>query len=376
MTVCRSVRLYGYLRGESSFAQVTRGVTSALQELDEFAGQYPVDMEPELAPLEHRGGESAPLSLNCGAPDGLMMAHRYGSHGQHWLLLAPNSEGLPHGFVVGLRKPSDVLPRGLLTGGLLTPSHWAAKVLREAFPGVPVIVAPHGVSPDCHAVSPAARAATRKDHKHGLFNVLHMTSTEAERKSTKPLLQAWRDLKRRGAIPKISRLHILMNPTHVSKVRWWASDIGLADTDYVVSPGLVHGRGAIASLYGAMHLVCQPSRAEGFGIVPLEALACGTPVAITTCTGHSEYAATGLPGMVEVESGLSGPMDDFPGARAPIVRASAIADALEFAYGRWESLADQAEQNAAALAGEWSWTKKNVPALRAMIAAASSAPKG
>lgn len=362
-----SVRLYGYLRGESSFAQVTRGLSASLQALGELAGVYPVDMDPELAPESLQGGQSAPFSLNCGSPEGLLRAHRAGVHKEHWLLLAPNSEGLPHGFVSALQAPSAVLPEGMLTGGLLTPSEWGAKILRAAFPEKKIFVAPHGVTSGVHWMLKGSRDLTRRDYKHGLFNVLHMSSTEAERKGTKPLLRAWADLKAAKYLPSVARLHVLMNPTHVSKVRWWASDFGLTENDYVVSPGLVHDRHGIAALYSAMHLVCQPSRAEGFGIVPLEALACGTPVAITTCTGHSQYAATGLPGLIEVPHGASAPMDDYAGATAPTVTRAAIGEAIAHAYARWESLADAAEQNAEALAMEWSWEKKTIPALRAMI---------
>ena len=35
--------------------------------------------------------------------------------------------------------------------------------------------------------------------------------------------------------------------------------------------------------------VLQPSRAEGFGLIPLQAVACGTPALLTGATGHAEY---------------------------------------------------------------------------------------
>ena len=49
--------------------------------------------------------------------------------------------------------------------------------------------------------------------------------------------------------------------------------------------------GDMASYLGGFDLVCQPSRAEGFGLVPLEARACGVPVAATLCTGHADHMA-------------------------------------------------------------------------------------
>lgn len=47
--------------------------------------------------------------------------------------------------------------------------------------------------------------------------------------------------------------------------------------------------GQLAGLYGAATLVCYPSRYEGFGLPPVEAMACGAPV-----------VATRIPALVEV----------------------------------------------------------------------------
>ena len=43
-------------------------------------------------------------------------------------------------------------------------------------------------------------------------------------------------------------------------------------------------RTALVQLYRQMDICVTPSRVEGFGLVPLEALACGTPV-VTSDTG-------------------------------------------------------------------------------------------
>lgn len=368
MSASPSVRVYGYGTGESSFAQVTRGLLGVLRGMGELAGFYPIDGDPESQPEELRGGESAPLSLNIGSPDGILRAHRYGGHRKHWLLLAPNSETISHGFVEGITKRSDVLPEGLLTGGFLTPSTWGKNVIERAFPDRQIIVAPHGVTEEVHTPSYAMLAATAHEYSLGLFNVLHLSSTESDRKSTRRLMEAWKRLKTGRSLPETAKLYILMNPTEVSRLRWWAADIGLKTEDVEIEPGLVHNQRSIAALYSTMHVVCQPSRAEGFGMVPLEALCMGVPVVATASTGHAEFASTGLPGLVVVPHGPSAPIDDFPGATAPTVSVEAIASMLQYAYVRWLSLAEAARQNAPALASEWSWQKKNERPLKKMIA--------
>lgn len=360
------VRLYGYGSSESSFTQVTRGMTDALAAAAELDGFYPMD--GDLGDDESQGG-LAPVSLNIGDPNGLLRAHRSGAHKSHWLLLAPNSETLPYGFMDGLLKPSAVLPKGMLTGGLLAPSAWAASVLRRYVPdSLPVVVAPHGVTPRIHKTFGDLRAGMRDlyDVKER-FDVLHMTSSETERKGTKLLLRAWKQLKRTGQLPPKALLFVVMNPQHVSKIRWWCSDLGLTEDDVQTEPGLTNSQEDIALLYGSVHAVCQPSRGEGFGMVPLEALACGVPVIATACTGHAEYLGTGQPGATIVHHGSIAPMDDFPGSMAPLVIAEAIESALLECYAKWRKLAAAAEQNAETIRTEWSWTNKNGPAIRRML---------
>lgn len=360
------VRLYGHGMGQASFAQVTRGMDRALRAAGELAGFCSLEGVDDASAVVSTGF-AAPISLNCGNPKGLLVAHQMGQHRSHWLMLAPNGEALPQGFVEMLTETSAVLPRGMLTGGLLTPSGWAAGVLRRLFPGLPVIVAPHGVSPEVHKLDEHARNAARRLFERGRFDVLHMTSSETERKGTKLLLSAWRQLKREKRVPALARLFVVMNPMHMSRLRWWCAEFDLTDEDVVVAPGLLHEQTGIAAVYGRMHAICQPSRGEGFGCVAPEALACGVPIVATDCTGHSEWLLPGLPGAVCVPSGALAPMDDFPGSEAPTVTASSIANSLAYAYASWQTLAEAAEQNAAAFGAEWSWEAKNTPAIRRMI---------
>lgn len=60
------------------------------------------------------------------------------------------------------------------------------------------------------------------------------------------------------------------------------------------------------SLYATCHAYVQPSRGEGFGLQPLQALAQGMPTILTNAHGHAAFADLGIP----ISAGLS-PSGEF-----------------------------------------------------------------
>lgn len=57
-------------------------------------------------------------------------------------------------------------------------------------------------------------------------------------------------------------------------------------------------RDELRTVYQASDLLCVPSLSEGFGLVYLEAMACGTPVIGTTSTGAPDVASDGREGFI------------------------------------------------------------------------------
>ncbi|MCC7321306.1 MAG: glycosyltransferase family 4 protein [Rubellimicrobium sp.] len=71
---------------------------------------------------------------------------------------------------------------------------------------------------------------------------------------------------------------------------------------------------AMADWYGALDLLVAPSLKEGFGLTPLEAMACGTPVVATTAGAFEEM-------VVHEGTGLIVPVNDPSALQAAIARA-------------------------------------------------------
>jgi len=358
----KPIRLYGYRVGEGSFVQVTRGLERALRYWEALEDVVYLDDE-EYRESAAEAGAACPVSINVGPPEGLVAAHRFGQHKEHWLLVAPNAETLPESFARSLIHATDVLPRGLLDGGLLAPSRWAVKVLKQALPERPVIHCPHGVDGGIYSEAGNTSLAS---FERGEFRVLHLSSTDAERKSTRALIDAWALLVEQEALPSRATLYIVMNPLDVSRIEWWARAKGPAGERIRVTPGLTRAPDELAEIYRQAHIVCQPSRAEGFGLVPLEARCCGTPVVATRVTGHTEGHVEGA-GTVEVVVGRSAPLDDYPGATAPSVSVTDIADAIRWAAQQWTVLHAEAMEHAAFLRSRWSWENQSASAIAQIL---------
>lgn len=338
------IHLYGHAHGEGSFVQVTRGVTRALKHhslLAHFTDESMADMDEEPS--------IARTALHVGWS---WKSRRF--HDARWALVAPNSCGLPPGVVEFLRR------RGLT--GLLAPSPWACGVLSDVFRGMRVELAPHGVTPGLHGLGEDASGSAAVGYPDS-FRVLHVTSSEFSRKGTRELVKAWSLLMRDGELPADSEL-VIVGPDSVvddplvakagaSGVRC-VRPLGLRPEDWV------------ARMRG-FHVICQPSRAEGLGLLPLEALACGIPVVATTDTGHGAYMGDATPGVVVVPTGPNAPSDDYPGASAPALLFDGLLAALALAYRQWPRLALAARSAAPDVVDRWAWEKVLERPLKALV---------
>lgn len=348
----RSVRLYGRTVGHGSHAQVTAGFASALREADLLAGLVAFDRDaPPDSPQP--GGAMAPSAVFTG-PLGFLQAMRRGaSHRDRYAMVAPNSSQLPGGLVLALEQ---------LCTEILVPSGWAQSVVEE-HTSLPVRVVPHGVAAG-FAPDENLRTVCWEGYRRGEFSILHLSSSERERKGTRALLEAWGMLMERGELPSEAKLRLVLDLEAVSKTMAWMAEqtgAGLSLSNVVLTVRLDADPARLSQLYGQHHIVCQPSRGEGFGMVPIEALVCGVPIVATGCTGHSEWFLPGTAGAVRVEHGPDAEIDDLPNALAPSVSPDAIAASLRFAYSNWQTLDMAAGLAAQEQRNTWAWSKQLAP---------------
>lgn len=350
-------RLYGRETGNGSLAVVTRGFERALRASGALAGFYGVDTASHYAEGEApTAGSDARHGVYTGPLGAVGKMFEAGRHDEHWVMIAPNSDQLPERLVTQLKGyQNDHAVH------LMAPSHWAAKIVQR-FLG-DCIVVPHGAMPEFKPKLHLAEEM-RQLYQAGTFRVVHFSTSDRQRKGTIELLRAWQLLSARQGLAG-ARLMCIMDPHARLSLESALADGEVPEWATIASTVKITDRAdfgpeAMSHLLCLSHVVCQPSRGEGFGLIPLEALCSGTPVVATNVTGHSEYLIgddTDPPqgGAIIIESDAFGLLDDLPGSQAPTVTPGAIAGALALARGHWPRLHAEAQAGAAALGRGWSW---------------------
>jgi len=167
-----------------------------------------------------------------------------------------------------------------------------------------IVVAPNAAAPMFQPIHDEARlTAVRARYGAGARFILCVGALQP-RKNLKTLIAAYVRLRRAGAIDHklvlVGRAGWLFDDTFAAaRASGYASE--LVFTGYVPDDDLV-------ALYNAANLFVYPSLFEGFGIPPLEAMSCGTPV-ITSNTSS-------LPEVVGDAGLMVDPLDSEALARA------------------------------------------------------------
>jgi glycosyltransferase involved in cell wall biosynthesis len=164
--------------------------------------------------------------------------------------------------------------------------HARADIIRLLrVPSDRVVVIPEAAAPIFHSAPPEEQARVRERYQLNGPYLLYVGTLEP-RKNLVRLIHAWHQLWRRGAIP-----HQLV----LVGGRGWQDaaiyrTIKLLDCgDALRLVGYVP-TADLPALYSAADAFAFPSLAEGFGLPVIEAMACGTPVLVSTAQALQELA--------------------------------------------------------------------------------------
>lgn len=218
--------------------------------------------------------EPAPVQLHV-LPPHFYTGHHAGS--VPWLYTMWETASLPEGALQALGN----------FAGIMVPTEKDRALFAGVHPNVHRI--PLGVDHEFYTPVP-------RSYDGGTFRFLY-TAHSPHRKGGDIAERAAQLVRSRGydieLVPAVTAPHAdeLVDPA--DRKRHDAADVALRD------------------LYHSCHAYLQPSRGEGWGMMPHQALATGMPVVISDCGGHQDYAW--LPGVVLTDTDMGPAALDFHG---------------------------------------------------------------
>lgn len=180
------------------------------------------------------------------------------------------STEVPHNWIAGLRAVDD----------LWTTSSWVAEIYKQYTKDRDIFILPHGIE-DCW--TPQFRS-----HRTGPFKFLHV-GEPAVRKGGDIVLEAWYKAfsKRRD----VRLVYKSVGPPWC-RVKDKSGSILVAPKSHplIEVHDQVMTQKQLLNLYYNCHALLYPSRGEGFGLIPLEAMATGMPTVIPSTGGLRDFA--------------------------------------------------------------------------------------
>lgn len=240
-------------------------------------------------------------------------------------------------------------------GRIYTPSTWCSDTIYESCQAdriADVVVMPLGVD------IPFTEHWCQREVE-GRPRLLHVTTDTfwPGRKGTGELLHAWA-----LGLSEIADLTVHCLPALYGAVH---QELGALDLLGKVRLLCAPARGTTAAelfeLVAGYNMLVAPSRSEGFGLMPLSALLCGTPVLTTADTGQRQYLdlpaddedGPALGGWMQVPTYGWAPLAGEHGD-APVVRADQLAWTIRGAVHDHPDLLALTAQNEE-LQSKWSW---------------------
>jgi glycosyltransferase involved in cell wall biosynthesis len=261
------LQFYASLFGSDSYANVAGATARTL------AARF-----PDFALCNYVGGhiEAGDLARHEGLDRHAPVAvfHGFPTHAPEWFFEHPVRIGL---FVC---ETDRILPEWVERCNrfdlVVVPSSFCRTAFLTSGVNVPIMVAPHGVHPE-HYPRPGLRDAGR----FVFYNTFRRQV--ADRKGYLELLRGFQAAFA-GRDDVVLRLRA-GDPQWLPRAPGWPDYGGLVEFDTSANLDMA----GAATVYSQVHCTVHPSRGEGFGLVPLESIACATPVIAPAHSGMADY---------------------------------------------------------------------------------------
>ena len=347
-----SIQVYGQWQDRGSFAGVSRAVSRMIRQRRMEGSVYGIGgRDPKYFDTY------LPVGLNSGSEVGVCIAYPetapswLAGHGTKILVTVCETDRIPESWVKACNGMSLVV----------VPSQWCRAAFLRSGVTAEVLVVTHGVE--------HFGVYKKKERYAPLFLHISGSLSFAGRKGTVPLLRAFKDFL--GYYPDAK---LLLKVPHTSGYDKVLAQLELAQPSVEIVGELTPDE--LLSVYRDVDAVVQPSRAEGFGMVPLEARCVGTPTIITDVTGHMEYFDPELD--VEIATGPATLLDTQmnPVGKAPTVDSGAVLESMHRFMANREQVTERVARWAKSSGQVWNWDTVLSPLARRLKSCYSSSRSG
>lgn len=243
---------------------------------------------------------------------------------------------------------------------VMVPSTWALAAFRRSGINNCSLLVPHGIDEAFRLeVTPP---------RDGQFRFLHFcTSLSApERKGTPHLLKAFQAVFGDDEDVEL----VVRTPADLPQQPWeMAVEMGTWGDNVRLERALGLPPVEQAALYRSYDVIVQPSLAEGWGLIPLEARACGIPVIMSDGTGHADHvpdAAEAEAAGVVLVPNIGYRTHDMEYGRWMDIQAGSLEISLRTMHTNYAAYRQAAMASAAEVQRRWSWDAVLAP-LRKML---------
>lgn len=342
-----SVQIYGHFKDYLSFSNVSRAIANELYKkrfdvtIYDVASLYPkyINTYPDVG-----FRMTAHIGIYIGYPE-LSIEWLHG-HAVKVLITVCETDRIPQSWVDACNK-ADLI---------VVPSQWCYDAFKNSGVKKQILIVKHGVYAE---TLKKVRRQSLKYYNFPGFTHVSGSLSFAARKGTSKLLRVYKRLYEENdkipvlflKVPKTKGFIKILEHLNCKNIRTFYDEGSLSP--HVMAYEL---RNSLT--------VIQPSRAEGFGLVPLEARCVGTPTIITNCAGHQEHFVENVD--VLISTGSLRPLQTQANAvgAAPLLNEDMIYNGIKTFLENKEYYQNVTKKWADDHTDEWDWSRVLTPLIK------------